>query len=443
MRLDSILRLPASILLLTASHTISAESSDENENPAPWQANLDARNRAQDGFLRRRAVEEHLRMGRRPVGVMKMSEDEGEKFYMEYWQFDGDSTPSLLQASSPLRPRDDEETILLSNGTMVMSFRSPFALHTPDEVNRMDLRARGAAVLALLEKRAFICPVGTLDCSSIGYPNSCCSTSESCFKIEDTGLGPVGCCPKGSTCGGTISSCDAPNTPCAANLGGGCCIPNYTCEGVGCVQISTVIVTATPPAASTSSIVIVSPPTTSSTRPLTTSIASPSTTPISTSQTLTTTATGVPPVRPTSESISTPTSGIETLCPTGFYACSAHYDGGCCRVGRNCEKTSCPTTSSTTIISNGLTIAVPIGPAATSAHPTGACATGWTSCAQTDGGNCCPTGFQCGTASCTSLSASATAIVGKGTPNSGTRIDRGVAWIFATAALLPVFLFVV
>ncbi|CAG8959760.1 hypothetical protein HYFRA_00001667 [Hymenoscyphus fraxineus] len=437
MRLDSILSLPASILLLIASHTVSAESGDENENPAPWQANLDARDGAQDVFLRRRAVEEHLRMGRRPVGVMKMSEDEGEKFYMEYWQFDGDSAPSLLQASSPLRPRDDEEDILLSNGTMVMSFRSPFALHTQDEVNRMDLRARGAAVLALLEKRAFICPVGTLDCSSIGYPNSCCSTSESCFKIEDTGLGPVGCCPKGSTCGGTISSCDASNTPCAANLGGGCCIPNYTCEGVGCVQISTVIVTATPPAASTSSIVIVPAPTT---RP---SIASPSNAPISTSQTLTTTATGVPPVRPTSESVSTPTSGIETLCPTGFYACSAHYDGGCCRVGRNCEKTSCPTTSSTTIISNGLTIAVPIGPAATSALPTGACATGWTSCAQTDGGNCCPTGFQCGTASCTSLSASATAVVGKGSPNSGTRNECRSVWIFAAAALLPVFLFVV
>lgn len=163
-----------------------------------------------------------------------MSEDQGEKFYMEYWQFSEDSSQSTLKASLPLRARDNEEAMLLSNGSMVMSFRPPFALHTENELGNMDLRARGAAVLALFEKRAFICPVGTLDCSAIGYPNSCCSTNESCFMIQDTGLGPVGCCPKGSSCGGTISNCNTPNTPCAANLGGGCCIPNYVCEGVGC-----------------------------------------------------------------------------------------------------------------------------------------------------------------------------------------------------------------
>lgn len=160
-----------------------------------------------------------------------MSEDEGEKFYMEYWQFSSDSSQPLQ--TSPLRARDSEE-VMLSNGSMVMAFQPPFALHTENEVGHMDLRARGAAVLALLEKRAFLCPVGTLDCSAIGYPNSCCSTSESCFMIQDTGLGPVGCCPKGSSCGGTITNCNTPNTPCAANLGGGCCIPNYVCEGVGC-----------------------------------------------------------------------------------------------------------------------------------------------------------------------------------------------------------------
>ncbi len=77
-------------------------------------------------------------------------------------------------------------------------------------------------------------PSGTASCAGIGYPNSCCSTSDNCFVITDTGYGPVGCCPSDTTCGGTISGCDYPNTACADNLGGGCCIPNYICAGVGC-----------------------------------------------------------------------------------------------------------------------------------------------------------------------------------------------------------------
>jgi hypothetical protein len=178
----------------------------------------------------------------RPLGVMKMSDDEGEKFYVEYWQFGGNKpqSPAMLNmASSPsLRRRDEEERALLQANASI-SYRPAFALHTEHDFHISDLRARGKEVLALLQNRQFSCPTGTSSCSAIGYPNSCCATDESCFLITDTGLGPVGCCQSGATCGGTITTCDAPNTACPDNnggsyTGGGCCIPNYVCAGVGC-----------------------------------------------------------------------------------------------------------------------------------------------------------------------------------------------------------------
>lgn len=177
---------------------------------------------------------------RKPVGVMKMSDDEGEKFYMEYWQFEANpqqQSPMLRMANAALRRRDDEEQAkLLANASIPISYRPAFALHTEHDFRNRNLRARGeaAAALAVLEKRDFACPTGTSNCSSIGYPNSCCATDETCFKVTDTGLGPVGCCPSNSNCGGTITKCDSPNLACPDNLGGGCCIPNYVCAEVGC-----------------------------------------------------------------------------------------------------------------------------------------------------------------------------------------------------------------
>lgn len=106
-----------------------------------------------------------------------------------------------------------------------------------------------------------------------------------------------------------------------------------------------------------------------------------------------------PPARPTNLSTVTSATRGGDVCPTGFYACSAVYQGGCCRTGRDCDTTSCPTTSSTTIISDGVTIVAPV--ATTTQHSGGnRCARGWFHCADTVGGGCCPMGFACG-ASCT------------------------------------------
>lgn len=139
----------------------------------------------------------------------------------------------------------------------------------------------------------------------------------------------------------------------------------------------------------------------------------------------------VPPARPTSLSTtSRATTSRVDVCPTGFYACSAVYHGGCCQTGRDCDTTSCPTTSSTTFTSNGETIVVPVTTG--SSHSTGKCARGWFSCADTAGGGCCPVGFACGT-SCTATAARTT--VAKEQAMSGGRQSRIVGVMLGISGL--------
>lgn len=244
MRLTAhILCLPASLLIVIASHSRIAGAVDDDQSLLDWPFYLPPHVKywPEDPPHRRRdleAISEHLRLGRSPVGVKKMSDDEGEKFFPEYWQFEGELEQSNMAHSSLLRPRDEEEdTTQLLNGSMAVSYRPPFALHALESkdprVGEMGVW-NAAAALAVLQKRAFQCPTGTSDCSAIGYPNSCCTTGETCYAIEDTGQGSVGCCPSGSSCGSSISTCASGYTECGSELGGGCCIPGYECSGVGC-----------------------------------------------------------------------------------------------------------------------------------------------------------------------------------------------------------------
>lgn len=79
---------------------------------------------------------------------------------------------------------------------------------------------------------------------------------------------------------------------------------------------------------------------------------------------------------------------------------------------------------------------MPVGSDATVATPTGTCATGWATCAASDGGNCCPSGWQCGTASCSSVGATSTALLQKESPNMGHR-NKGIgAFVAALGAFL-------
>ena len=122
--------------------------------------------------------------------------------------------------------------------------------------------------------------------------------------------------------------------------------------------------------------------------------------------------------------------------------CSAYYLGGCCRVGRNCDSTSCPAGDSTAVVSTSGLVIIAGGTgasvvtytsttttgagtataSATATGTTGSCASGWFGCAESDGGGCCPGGYVCG-ASCTAT-VSGQGDVGKEAPSWG---PRGVA----------------
>ena len=81
---------------------------------------------------------------------------------------------------------------------------------------------------------------------------------------------------------------------------------------------------------------------------------------------------------------------------------------------------------------------MPVGPAASTAGaPTGVCASGWATCAASVGGNCCPEGWECGTASCTAAGPSATAVEQKKSPNSGSQI-RGFGGVGGVVGLVMV-----
>lgn len=199
-----------------------------------------------------------------------------------------------------------------------------------------------------------------------------------------------------------VLTCSSGYQSCPASLGGGCCPTDRSCGSINCPPSTT----------SSSSSATAAPPV----RPTTlTTIDETTTTTLSASSQATPTSTS-----PTTTS----TSGSTTVtgCPTGFYACSAYYQGGCCQTGRNCDTTSCPAGASTTLVnSDGLTIVAPTGSGITAPGTTltGACAKGWATCAASLGGGCCPSGYQCGATSC-AASATGGAGTGKMAPNSAT-----------------------
>lgn len=128
--------------------------------------------------------------------------------------------------------------------------------------------------------------------------------------------------------------------------------------------------------------------------------------------------TGGAPWRPTitSEHSSIGDSPTQTGCPIGFYGCLATQGGGCCQTDRDCETHSCPAPSSTTIVSDGKTVVVPATDVP--ATVTSTCADGWFLCGAAAGpiAGCCPSGYECGTASCYTSDSSETGRVQKEQP---------------------------
>ncbi|KAK5010277.1 hypothetical protein LTR16_005299, partial [Cryomyces antarcticus] len=185
-----------------------------------------------------------------------MSGDEGEKFYLEYWQFGGwglddqghghVDTPQLRRKSTD--PEDQQQHY--SNISIPIPFEPPFPVHANPEQQHLRFLPRN-----IFRKRTFNCPVGTNSCASVNRPNSCCTAGELCIIVTDTGLGDVGCCPAGTNCAGPVAGCDtaAGYTSCPNSQNGGCCIPGYACQDVGCVLRATSTTTTTLPAATVTS----------------------------------------------------------------------------------------------------------------------------------------------------------------------------------------------
>ncbi|KAM4063901.1 GPI anchored protein [Hirsutella rhossiliensis] len=287
---------------------------------------------------------------------------------------------------------------------------------------------------ALLEQRSS-CPATMNSCADQGFPNKCCQEGTYCTDVPDVDVGRVACCPRGTQCGGQVASCPSEAVSCPQSLGGGCCIPGFVCRGFGCVPspsstalpqtpiqapmpLETVTTTSTTMVEGSPSVVIV-------TMTVTTT-SSPAPTTQTTTQVVTASdpdsATGSPPFRPTSSGASATTrddSSTQSGCPTGFYGCLATHGGGCCRTDRDCNTHSCPPpSSSTTIMANGATVVVPAEGSPRDADATPTCAGGWFLCGESAGpvAGCCPSGFDCGTASCFAAQASQTGSVQKQAP---------------------------
>lgn len=182
---------------------------------------------------------------RLPTAIRKMGLDSGEKFLPDYMAFEDEP----IYAQAPLSPREAalaarlareafdqsvELPCLAANDSSAM-LRPPFATHggLDTEQSGWELVRRAAEALHLLRGRQS-CPAGMSSCANIGEPNKCCLNGEVCVSISDPSVGSVACCPQGRTCTGTVGSCNPGSTSCPAQLGGGCCIPGYVCQGVGC-----------------------------------------------------------------------------------------------------------------------------------------------------------------------------------------------------------------
>ncbi|KIV88313.1 hypothetical protein PV10_08008 [Exophiala mesophila] len=494
--------LPSSmILFILNSAPYASLVAAQNE----WHHNLPRHEKyyPEDEIRLRRNMEIQNRMMQSPVGgVRKMSPDPGEKFYLDYWTFMDDLDPN------PGRGIEQQvEDTAWENVTTWTSFDRPIRVHNGHDRPSLLRRMSGFHVFA---KRQFQCPSGTSACTSINRPNSCCGTGSTCVIVEDTGLGDVGCCANGQTCAGSLADCESGYSSCPNNPGGGCCLPGYACYDIGCVQTNTATVSPPPGPSTTTvtSYTTITPSLSTTSTSSTTSTTSTSQTSVSTNtstlppvivtvtrtvtvtssppatltcasafrtcpaslgggcchtdrecgdaecpEPTTTTATASPPVRPTSEVTTTetttvpaPTSTIVDGCPTGFYACSAYYQGGCCQIGRDCGTTSCPAGGSTTVVDEGsVTIVAPTGSGITGVGTllTGSCAQGWATCEPDVGGGCCPSGYTCETATC--AAASGGAAVGKLAPESGAiAIDTTyLGWLGGILAIMSGFLGVI
>ena len=178
-----------------------------------------------------------------PIAVRKMSDDQGEMFFPDYWQFEskiGDAAELELDRRRPtLRSLDalEDESITndWANASIPQPLQASFSLHTNRHLDTLFSRLfRKPEDIFARDSSDFSCPSGFSACTSINRPYSCCATGLVCQLTTDSGLGDVGCCGAGQVCGQQVSGCPQQDLACPDSLGGGCCLPGSVCDGVGC-----------------------------------------------------------------------------------------------------------------------------------------------------------------------------------------------------------------
>ena len=242
------LQFPFRLAVLIALLSFYICAALANEAP-PWPAD---NHNVEDEELSKRELRVRERMAlQAPIAVRKMSVDEGEKFFLDYWEFgdDGKNDHGLASSLAPSRfsmKTGPENMAQASGGNMTSSFhgdhisldQGPFRMYSPAiAVHGQQWSWAGRLIVRnLLGKRQYQCPQGTDECSDIQRSDSCCAIGEDCVIVEDSGIGDVGCCPEGASCAGGVSDCDedAGFSDCPNSPNGGCCIPGYQCQDEGC-----------------------------------------------------------------------------------------------------------------------------------------------------------------------------------------------------------------
>ncbi len=233
--------VPASLLLFIATHARSTLN-----DPLVWASqhipSVDPEAHFETKAQFHNPLEEWTAEGK-PVAVFRMSDDEGEMFFPQYWR----SQPEIQGTKDARRLRGRDLSLALNidpyisnkptNASIPQLLQAPFSLHTEQTLRDHPILGRLPRALFSVQKRDFHCPTDTSACGSISRPNSCCPTGDACQLITDTGQGDVGCCPQGQGCSGQVSQCEQGYQSCPGSAGGGCCIPGYACAGVGCEYI--------------------------------------------------------------------------------------------------------------------------------------------------------------------------------------------------------------
>ena len=243
------LSLPVSLLLL-----ISTAPGLSVALERPWPYNLPSNVKYfpehENAVQKKMDIQRRL-VAQKPAGLQKLRGEESEMFFLDYWQFDSTADGGRGSGENRKNTEDKHDAMisrtcvrgaipdsLPSNSSSVQVLQAPFPQHQKERTFANPIFGRAASIpwpfRSRLDKRDFQCPTGTANCASINRPNSCCSSGETCQLITDTGLGDVGCCQQGQTCGQQVTSCQTGYQSCPGSPGGGCCIPGYTCAGVGC-----------------------------------------------------------------------------------------------------------------------------------------------------------------------------------------------------------------